>query len=125
MNVLQTLREFHAQDIEAVRITALPSLTGLTELAVAAQVRDLRKAGRVFVDDGYAWLVVGEPPEADEFALKLCSSCGEEKPLDQFPKDIRNRDGRQSNCRQCHLKSNSRSRAERRARQRNAGAQAQ
>lgn len=118
MTVLQTLREFHAQGINAVKVAALPALTGLTELAVAAQVRDLRKAGRVFVDDGYAWLVVGEADPVDDCNAKHCTRCKVEKPLDDFPKDIRNRDGRQSHCRQCQSRISVKSRANRRAKAR-------
>lgn len=35
-------------------------------------------------------------------AYKSCSKCGESKPLDDFPKDKRRRDGRGSDCRSCH-----------------------
>ena len=121
MTVLDTLREFHAHDILSVRLDSLPRLTGLTELAVAAQVRDLRKAGRLFVDRGYVQLVVSAAPGPDELGMKPCSKCQQEKPLDDFPKDIRNRDGRQSHCRQCQSRISVKSRANRRAKAREQG----
>lgn len=36
-----------------------------------------------------------------EIAQKVCSSCKESKPIDQFHKRVRSRDGRQSKCGDC------------------------
>ncbi len=33
--------------------------------------------------------------------MKRCSTCGQEKPLEEFSPDTRRRDGRQARCRQC------------------------
>ena len=37
---------------------------------------------------------------------KVCSKCGEDKPLDQYADDQRKKDGKYSACRECHSKLN-------------------
>lgn len=35
---------------------------------------------------------------------KVCTRCGQEKPLEEFNKDSRKRDGLASHCKECHNK---------------------
>lgn len=38
--------------------------------------------------------------------MKICKKCGEEKPLEEFPKAFRRKDGRNSWCKVCTSKAN-------------------
>ena len=102
MTVLQTLREFHAQDIATVRMDALARLSGLTQYAVDREVIALKKQGLLLVDSGYATLAA--PPSTahdDDEYTKQCSVCRKTKAKREFQEQITNKDGLSGRCRAC------------------------
>ena len=102
MTVLQTLREFHSQDIATVRMDALARLSGLTQYAVDREVIALKKQGLLLVDRGYATLAA--PPSTahdDDEYTKQCSVCRKTKAKREFHEQITNRDGLAGRCKAC------------------------
>lgn len=102
MTVLQTLREFHAQDILSVRMDSLQRLTGLTQSAVDAEVVSLKKQGLLLVDRGYA--VLAAPPSDahdDNEYTKQCTVCRKTKPAREYHEQITNKDGLAGRCKAC------------------------